>query len=272
MTRRGQIALVLGLAGLAGLMYSVWGLIDLDSCGASGAPPCPDAADAYPFVMIAAIVAVVVGSMLGEGGVAFVLAVPAFSVMLLTKAFVDRSPGDRMALASAGGGLALLTLVGVVGLILWGRKRERARRLTQTGMKARGHVATVRDTGTTINDDPRVEITFDIEPVDGSPRWQGRKKMLVPRTAIPRPGEVFPVWYDPAQPQDAWVVGLPSDRPIPIEVWREFGITPPGQRTRQDDRLSALERLGRLRDDGVLDEAEFEAEKRRLLADGGGER
>ena len=41
----------------------------------------------------------------------------------------------------------------------------------------------------------------------------------------------------------------------------------PHQGREDDSRLEQLERLGRLRDSGVLDSAEYEQEKSRLLAE-----
>jgi Short C-terminal domain len=45
---------------------------------------------------------------------------------------------------------------------------------------------------------------------------------------------------------------------------QQYEPTPAG--TSSDDVIAALEKLGRLRDSGVLTDAEFEAQKARLLA------
>jgi hypothetical protein len=46
------------------------------------------------------------------------------------------------------------------------------------------------------------------------------------------------------------------------------GIVPPPANAGGDDRIAQLERLAQLRASGALSDEEFEAEKRRVLADG----
>ena len=77
-------------------------------------------------------------------------------------------------------------------------KKEKAADLMATGSKGVGTVVSVRDTGTTINDNPRVEMVFRVEPLDGSPTMDLTKKTTVSRVEIPRQGDRYPVWYDPA--------------------------------------------------------------------------
>ena len=48
---------------------------------------------------------------------------------------------------------------------MFGRgKRQKAQNLMQNGAKGVGTVVGVQDTGTTINDNPRVKMTFRVEP------------------------------------------------------------------------------------------------------------
>src|SRR6266480_5915601 len=79
-------------------------------------------------------------------------------------------------------------------------KRKKAEELFTSGEKGAGTVVEVRDTGTTINDNPRVKMTFRVEPLDGSPAFDLKKTTTVSRVQIPRQGERYPVWYDPQDP------------------------------------------------------------------------
>ncbi|MFL5824126.1 MAG: hypothetical protein ACJ764_11870 [Solirubrobacteraceae bacterium] len=64
----------------------------------------------------------------------------------------------------------------------------------------------VRDTGMTINDNPRVALTLQVNPTDGSPPFQTSTKVTVSRVAIPRAGDSFVVRYDP-EDHDNFAIG-----------------------------------------------------------------
>jgi hypothetical protein len=82
-------------------------------------------------------------------------------------------------------------------------KRKKAKELLETGAKGAGTVISVQDTGTTVNDNPRVKMTFRVEPLDGGDAFDVEKKTTVSRVAIPRQGDRYPVWYDP-QDSSKW--------------------------------------------------------------------
>lgn len=266
MRPRQRFGLVLEIGGLLAILFAVWGLIDIGSCGGDLEPACPAEAAPYFVAMFGGIPALVIGGIMSGQLAAMPLALPGFGIMLVAKAYVDREPGERTVLLIVGGSLLALTAVGIGALRRSLGKQRKAMELTQTGLKARGRIVNIRDTGMLINDNPRVEITFDIDPLDGSDNWRGSKTMTVSQVHMPREGDVWPVWYDPVAPQENWAVGMPSgETEVPDHVWKEFGITPPGGDAETDNRLDALERLGRLREEGVLSEREFEAEKARIL-------
>ncbi len=122
--------------------------------------------------------------------------------------------------------------------------------LVHAGSHAPAVVIAVDDTGMTVNNDPRVRVRLRVEP-DGEPPFEVERKVLVSRVAIPRTGERVTVHYDPedrsrftfrnADLADGSAAGAPS-------------------------RLDDLAKLGELRAGGVLTEAEFESEKRRILS------
>jgi hypothetical protein len=80
------------------------------------------------------------------------------------------------------------------------RGRERAENLVATGTKAVGVVLEVEDTGMSVNDNPRVRMTFRIEPLDGLPPFEAEKTKTVSGVQIPRAGDRYPVWFDRADP------------------------------------------------------------------------
>ena len=79
-------------------------------------------------------------------------------------------------------------------------KKKKAGELFETGAKGAGTVISVEDTGMTVNDNPRVKMTFRVEPLDGGPAFDATKKTTVSRVQIPRQGDRYPVWYDQEDP------------------------------------------------------------------------
>src|ERR1700733_1658733 len=79
---------------------------------------------------------------------------------------------------------------------MFGGKKKK-QRLEDAGVNARAVLVSMQDTGMTINDNPRVKLTFEVTPPDGSAVFQVEMKQTVSRVQIPRPGDVFAVRYDP---------------------------------------------------------------------------
>jgi hypothetical protein len=81
--------------------------------------------------------------------------------------------------------------------------RKRKQRLEEAGVNATGQLVSVKDTGMTVNDNPRIVLTLQVTPADGSPAFEVSKKQTVSRVAIPRAGDAFVVRYDPDD-HDNW--------------------------------------------------------------------
>ena len=176
-------------------------------------------------------------------------------------------------------------------------KQEQAKQLFQTGQKARARIVRIDPTGMVVNNiNIQCNVTFQMEPLTGAAPFTGVKKMLINQTQMPRVGDVWPSWYDGADPS-TFAVGMPdgaSSEQIPI--FREFGIphpldpstaqaaaTPPPASVvwppsssdgaaaagppadTGPDTVADLERLTRLRESGALTDAEFQAAKAKLL-------
>jgi hypothetical protein len=166
------------------------------------------------------------------------------------------------------------------------KKREKAQALVETGSKAVAVLLSVHDTGITMNDNPRIKMRFRLEPLDGSPAFEGEKTNTVSRLTIPRPGDRFAAWYDPTD-QDTWAFATVNDDQGRQQIRAMFGaaaetLTGVGDPAAAagaapatpaapanggaPDALAQLEKLGELRAAGVLTEEEFAAKKAQLLA------
>jgi hypothetical protein len=68
--------------------------------------------------------------------------------------------------------------------MLFGGKKKK---ILSEGVQARAVVLSVADTGMTINDNPRVKLTLQVQP-EGQAPFQAEKKVTVSRVSIPSPG------------------------------------------------------------------------------------
>jgi hypothetical protein len=164
-------------------------------------------------------------------------------------------------------------------------KREKVQNLMATGSKGIGTVVNVQDTGVTMNDNPRVKLTFRIDPIDGSPPFEATKKATVSRVEIPRAGDRYPCWYDHADPS-SWAYAMVQDDNGRAQIRAMFGppaesltgfggaaaaAAPGGVAVAAPppavDPLERLQKLDQLHKTGVLTDAEFAAKKAAILSE-----
>jgi Protein of unknown function (DUF3592)/Short C-terminal domain len=149
-------------------------------------------------------------------------------------------------------------------------KQAQAQQLVATGSKARARILQIRPTGMIVNEiNIQCMVTFQLEPIHGGAPFPGEKKMMINQTQMPRVGDVWPAWYDAADPTQ-FAVGMPDGAsPDQIPIFREFGIPHPLDASTGaaggGSHVAELERLAQLRRDGALTEAEFQAEKAKLM-------
>lgn len=131
--------------------------------------------------------------------------------------------------------------------------------LIRTGIAAPATIVSVQDTGTTINDNPRVLLTLRVEPPDGSAPFELQRKLLVSRVNVPRQGEHVRVYYDPEdhstftfENSDVNDGGGPSDAGAPAVPL---------------DPVAQIARLADLHERGALNDDEFAAAKQKLIED-----
>jgi hypothetical protein len=79
--------------------------------------------------------------------------------------------------------------------VFGGKKKK----ILSEGIQARAVVINVQDTGMTVNDNPRVKLTLQVQP-EGDMPFEATKKVTVSRVAIPRVGDEYVVRFDPADP------------------------------------------------------------------------
>jgi hypothetical protein len=78
---------------------------------------------------------------------------------------------------------------------------SKKRKILENGVSARAVVIDVADTGMTVNDNPRVKLTLQVQPEGGAP-FEASKKATVSRVAIPSVGDQMWVRFDPADPTE----------------------------------------------------------------------
>jgi hypothetical protein len=162
------------------------------------------------------------------------------------------------------------------------KKKQRVANLMENGSLAVGTILNVRDTGTTVNNAIRIDMRFRIDPLDGSAPFEASKKKLMPRTAIPQPGQRYPVWYD-AEDHESWafatsdggaearaqIVQIFGDKfgPDGSGVGQVAAAAPAPVAAAATDPLDRIAKLDQLRTAGALTDAEYDAQKQRILAE-----
>src|SRR5690348_4775627 len=164
---------------------------------------------------------------------------------------------------------------------LFKSKKAKAEELMTTGARGVGTITDVRDTGMTINDNPRVKMTFQIEPLDGSAAFTAEKTKTVSRVRIPQMGCRYPIFYDRddlstfayVEVDDAQgyatVVQLFGDKfgPDGMGVGRPAAVAAPAPAApAAEDPIEKIRKLEELKTQGILTEEEFAAKKAELLA------
>lgn len=164
---------------------------------------------------------------------------------------------------------------------MFGGKKKKGMNLMEHGTKAVGTVTLIRDTGTTINDNPRVAMTFKIEPLDGTPAFEADKTTTVSRVEIPQPGSRYPVWFDP-EDHSSFAYATIADASGRQQIVAMFGpeaFGPDGSGVglpapaaaapapAADDPIERIKKLSELHAAGVLTDEEFATKKAELLGE-----
>jgi len=265
--------LIVGLGGAGLTGYALFTILASAGCIAGikgGACPAPGVS---PLLMLPlGIVLAVVGMLMGGGTIVFAALFLAIGISALAIGALGLMP-DMPAFPWLFGGMfflgGLLPLFGGVAMRRLGAaKQVQAMELMRSGTSGIGTIVEVSDTGVTINNNPRILIRMRIEPLDGSAAVERSKSVLVSRVAVPRAGERYPAWFDPADP-DNWMYGTDMQANAPAEIRDMFaraqaggGAAAPAE---SDNPVEELSRLGELWKSGALSDSEFADAKARLL-------
>jgi hypothetical protein len=217
------------LAGMVALYFVAQGfyhLLEIGSCSSppsDGLPACPPGSERWFFYMFGGLVGAIVAVIAGGGVVLFY---GLFATIGGTALYAGTRPDSalpKVFYLPFALGFLLPPLLPFVLIPFSQVKQRRAARLVETGVEAIGTVLAVDDTGVTINQNPRVRLRFRIEALDGRPPYEATKTVTVSRLAIPRAGDRYPVWFDPADPQ-RWAFGTSADSTATPRVRRLFEL------------------------------------------------
>ncbi len=266
----GEIKPVAVLASFVGNLLMGWGMftvLQMEACAPGSA--CVAAQTWALWGLPVGFVITLVSLFTGAGIYGFSGLFLAIGIGSLGAGLVGKDAELRQFCLIFGGFFVLGGLIPLVAALLGGRaanaKRADAERLVATGARGVGTIIDVRDTGMTLNDDPRVTVVMQVTPEGGGPTVERRKSMFVSRVAIPQVGQRFPVWYDPADSR-RWVFGVDVEPGAPADVRALFDSAAAPPAAGEPDPLAEIGRLAELRREGAISEADYEAAKDRLIA------
>jgi uncharacterized membrane protein len=201
------------------------------------------------------------------------------------------------AMGGMGGSIAggTFLMIGVIWVLValgvggwYGRVRQRQaeeQQRFQTGERATAVIEGVEATGTMINNQPQVYLTLRVRPRHGA-EFIHQRRLVLPFGSVVQPGHLVDVAYDPANPERVALDTDPRYAATPPAMY--IRTRPPGEQSAPgaapglaggyaptpgpsapDDEpptlIEQLERLAKLRDSGALSQAEFDAQKKKLL-------
>lgn len=276
---RKPLATLVALAGLAAFAWGLHHLLLIGSCGGNGYAPCPPGSGKYFAGVGVGITVAIAGTIAGGGAFTFIAIFLTIGVTSILTGLSDAGAESRSFLLVFGGIFTAVALapLPIAPFVLARRRRTAA--LIESGSEAVGTVTAVNDTNVTVNNNPRVRVDFRIEPQDGTPAFEASKTVTVSRVEIPRPGDRYPVWFDPddhdrfAFGTDVTSAATPGVRRLFAAAGRAAGPTIPAPAelagtapaATRDDPIAALGKLNELRLAGALTDEEFAVQKQRLL-------
>ena len=272
-TRPRTFGSLLGIVGAYLAHEGIYHLMLTGSCSTPAGPgevPCPPGTEQHFFLLFGGIVLCMAAIFVGGSWLAFISLFVAIGVGAirsgLSAAAADDSFGVFFGICFLIGPAIMLLTLPFVGL-----KRMRAARLLQHGAHGTGTVLAVEDTGVLINNNPRLRMTFRIEPADGiTPPFEATKTATISRFELPRVGERYPVWFDPENPSkwmfatnvpDSIAAQHPGLRKI-VELAKQGArqpVPPP------DSVVHELNRLNELHLTGKISAEEFASRTSQLL-------
>ena len=193
------IATTVAIAGALALALSLAHMTGATGCGDLGQSACADGMGLAVLGLVVGLSAAILGTVLGGGLRTFIGMFAATGAGGLAGALHGDPEMRTFGIVFFGGFIALAALLLVVAVAFRRKaisvKTARAH-LLSTGEHGTATVTAVRDTGVTINEDPGVEITLQIEPDSGGGTFERTLRTIVSRVAVPRAGDRVRVVFD----------------------------------------------------------------------------
>lgn len=266
---------LVALAAAYFINEGIYALMLVGSCSTPAGPgetPCPPGSEKYFFYLFFGIIVAMGGIFAGGSWLAFLSIFAAVGIGAIRAGMAPEAPDGSGWYFLFGLTFLLTPLTGLIALPFVGLSRLRKARLLSSGHTGVGTVLSIDDTGVTINGNPRVRLTFRIEPSDGiTPPFEATRTTTVSRVRLPRAGDRYPVWFD-ADDHDRWAfasgpgataVDQPGLRKL-VELAKR-GAQPGVPAPQPQDVVGELNRLNELRMNGTLTAEEFAARTADLL-------
>lgn len=144
-------------------------------------------------------------------------------------------------------------------------------RLSQIGVRGRATIHSMTDTGTTINDNPVVDMQMTVQTDGGSYDCTVRLPVMRLHIGMITPGANVPILIDPEDRERLVIdpnapaemaMQMQQNAMAQVSQAQQAAATAPGQ-----DPASRIQRLQGLKDQGLITDSEFEAQKAKILAD-----
>jgi len=274
-TRPRTAASLVALAAAYFINEGIYALMLVGSCSTPAGPgetPCPPGSEKYFFYLFFGIIVAMGAIFAGGSWFAFLSIFAAVGIGAIRAGMAPEAPEGTGWYFFFGLTFLLTPLSGLIALPFVGLKRLRAARLLSNGHTGTGTVLAIGDTGVTINGNPRVRLTFRIEPSDGvTPPFEATKTTTVSRVQLPRVGDRYPVWFDPDD-HDKWAfatgpgtaaVEQPGLRKL-VELAKR-GAQPGVPAPQPQHVVGELNRLNELRLTGKITAEEFASRTADLL-------
>ncbi len=143
---------------------------------------------------------------------------------------------------------------------------QQLQRVGATGIPGSARLLAIADTGGSLNDHPICELQLEVT-VPGRAPYPATVRQPVPRMQAPmlQPGATLAVKVDPEDPT-AVVTDWQGQGDLAAAMGAAAAQSAAAAQTPQDP-VTRLERLQALREKGLLTDAEFEAQKARVLGE-----
>ena len=217
---------ILAAGGGVALVTAMTAMERIGDCGNGYDPPCPPGIENDVFLMAGAVISIAVGSIM-TWGVGLAVAVVAAGVAALVYSQTvptNLRTGEFVTAAVCFGLLAVGIAMGWTAVRGAAAKRRaieeqiaKQTRFKQRATMVAATVTALRDTGTTVDDNPQAAITVRYTRRDGTTA-EVETVHVVPRLEIPRRGDPATVWYDWLTGKAIAELGSPESRSAPATL------------------------------------------------------